>query len=270
MKKSRLCLQCGKENPAVRTDGSKWNFGHCFKCKEKSALRPRKDGMVLAHHCLAGGGTFDPYRPCRCKLLVTEDEAQILVEEKGFVDLATREPVFTGGPIVQPGKLLRVPRCPTLERPHLERAFNTNDLYGKSIEELKKIVEADHQLRQAEERYRVEAWGELAKAFIARLVREVDAATFDKQMAHDWGRPMTFGGAEDERTSHGTDTTFDLDFDLDQDPDEIELETGESRRYEEPDYGELNDGDDGGNHDPSRVDADGDDEEVTLEELSAA
>lgn len=268
----RLCAQCRVELPKTRSQ-----LRICVQCREKKALSPRTDGMTAVHFCLSGGpSTTHPFNVlfCRCKQKVKPEEATRLIEEGGFVDLVSRQEVFTDGPIVCVSKFLRSPRCPTVERPHVERAFLTTSKYetayptGEEIERLRSIVAQDRAAREDEERLRIEIYFELNRAFLKKITIEVESDAFDKAEAESWGRPMTFG-AQDERTSHGADTAFDLDF---MDHDEDDQDTGENLESEENQNDEEHEENADGNLDDCDAYVDGcdHDERITeAEELAA-
>jgi hypothetical protein len=133
-----------------------------------------------------------------------------LVDCGEALDFETRRPTFTGGAIVQVGKLKRTGRSATIERPHCERAFVTkrgrSDRKRKEaeIEELRRAVEEDRALREEEERLRIEEYGistllnrvRIGKYFVT-LKQETEGGR-----RHDYGRPILYMPG-DERTPGG-------------------------------------------------------------------
>ena len=222
----RLCLRCEKGIPRWKAKSEKFCGGVCrLKFREEQrklkalerALSAKSEGKITIHSCLAS--PLDPrVSDCRCRQMVTEEQAKILIGRGDAVDFASRDSMFAGGPILLIGKLKRTPRVATLEKSHLERAnvqYNTKHLNGKSIAELQRIADADKAERAAEERVRIEIYGlmtllarvKVGKQFV-RLKREPMGGR-----ENDWGRSI-ITHFSDERTCPGADALPTRDSEL--------------------------------------------------------
>jgi hypothetical protein len=113
---------------------------------------------------------------------------------------------FTGGAIVEVGKVKRTPRSATLEKPHCERITEkpkrSIKAKEKTTEELKAAVAEDRAERFEEEKLRMEIYGDLTAAARQKWIVEVDADVYDAAKRQSWGRPI-FTNFKDERTPGG-------------------------------------------------------------------
>jgi hypothetical protein len=217
----RVCEVCNQEIPKWKSKGTTvCSVGCRFerrerKRKEANAKRKpikAKRSGVLFHDCVfGGGGGIDPFMPerCKCKKMVSEEWAKSLIARGEALDFETRTPAFTGGSIVQIGKLLRTPRSATIERPHLERLTETaSAIKAKSkysemqLRAMHDAVELEKREKAREESMRMEIYGELTEAARQAWIVEIPADEYDAAKRRDWGRAL-FTNYKEGRTQGG-------------------------------------------------------------------
>jgi hypothetical protein len=179
------------------------------KDKRKTVRQVKDKDSVLFHDCIfGGGGGLDPFAPerCRCRKLVSNEKAESLVARGEALDMESRGPVFTGGPIVQIGKLKRTGRSATVEKAHISRLVEKPEKKAreriKTLEELQAAVQQDKAERFEEEKLRLEIYGELTALARREWIVHVKAEEYDAAEQQAWGRAL-FTNFNDERTPGG-------------------------------------------------------------------
>jgi hypothetical protein len=223
---ARVCLHCSGSIPSIRRIGAIFCSSVCRDKHKKLTMQGGKDlsltklsikakqkGSVIFHSCIFYG-TVDSFSSerCRCRKTVSREKAQLLVSQGQAVDLDSRSGTFTGGPIVQVGKVKRTPRSATLEKTHCERITEkpkrSIKAKEKTLEELKAAVAEDRAERFEEEKLRLEIYGDLTASARRAWIVEVPADEYDAAKCRDWGRPL-FTNFKDERTAAGIGVVVD-------------------------------------------------------------
>ena len=228
---ARVCLQCAVRISSLRRSGTKFCSKTCGALNKRNvrqsgkklsltrlSIKTKKNGSVLFHDCIfGGGGGVDPFVPerCKCKKTISEEKAQSLIARGEALDFESRMPVFTGGAIVQVGKLLRTPRSATVEKAHVERltetasAIRAKSKYSeKQLREMHDAVELDKREKAYEQAYRLEHYNDLTMEARRAWIREVPADKYDAAKRRDWGRAL-FTNYKDERTPGGIGVDVD-------------------------------------------------------------
>jgi hypothetical protein len=224
MVEPRLCEVCSCEIPKWKSAGTTVCSVKCkferreqrnTEAREKRSTKNKKNGFYLLHSCLTNGyNPFDSDR-CKCRKLLTEEQANALITQGDAVDCASRLPIFSFAPIVLIGQKKRTPRVATLERTHCERITEkpkrSIKAKEKTVEELKAAVVEDRAERFEEEKLRMEFYHELTMAARRAWIVEVPADEYDAAKCRDWGRPL-FTNFKDERTQGGIGVDVHLPF----------------------------------------------------------
>ena len=242
MPESRLCEVCSSEIPKWKSAGTSVCSFQCrFERRERKSKEARekrkterqvKDkNSVLFHNCLfGGGGGIDPFVPerCRCRKLVSKEQAQNLIDRGEALDMESRASVFTGGPIVQIGKLLKTPRSATIEAAHSEKLVGITKSYRNapttssfvrhhkkirelSLEELQEKAQEHQEQIKREEASRMEFYNELTMEARRDWIVEIDADVYDAAKRRDWGRAL-FTNYKEGRTQGGIGIDVDRIF----------------------------------------------------------
>ena len=167
--------------------------------------KARQAGLALVHSCLSNG-LIDPSGPCLCRHYVSAERARDMVAKGRVVDLATREAVFRGGPVVEKSRL----KCPPISSLGQRIAIERKIVRGGSpvseaeIVRMKASVAEDKAWRQAEFDSKIDIEHQLAIAEQSKLIVFVDENEFDEMKANSDGRPGIFV-AQDDRSSIGRD-----------------------------------------------------------------
>src|SRR5258708_925528 len=186
----RVCSQCGTEIGSLRSSTAKF----CGRCREQNkrdvrrcrkelslarrSIKAKQTGSVIFHSCLSRA-EVDPFVPehCRCRKMVSEEEAQVLVDQGAALDFASRLPMFSSGPIIQIGKAKRTPRSTTVEKAHIIRLVQrkAGAKKDKTLEQLKEAVARDKAERFEEEQLRLEIYGDIQLEFLKKMIVEIPA-----------------------------------------------------------------------------------------------
>jgi hypothetical protein len=172
-------------------------------------------------------------------MMVSDEKAKRLVFRGEAVDFETRTPVFSGGAIVQVGKLKRTPRSMTIEKANMERSVQhrTTKQEAKDIRELKAAVEQDKAWRDQEELERMDHYQALTVASM-RIVQIPEAQYDEMQRTDPWRGRAIFAASSDDRSSISVDTSeFHIYDDVQiEEQEEIEpideVEEGQSEEHE--------------------------------------
>jgi hypothetical protein len=126
-------------------------------------------GVVEVHSCYnIELGEPRPV-PCACRKIVSIVVANQLVK-LGAADWETgydrRKPYPDGGKICLTGRTSKTPRCATIEKAHIERAYVDNDL---------------------EEKTRIEDYGALTKAVRMEITKKIPEKDFLEGCQMEWG-----------------------------------------------------------------------------------
>jgi hypothetical protein len=233
----RVCEVCNQEIPKWRSKSATvCSFGCQLKRraeKRQAASDKRKEkrkterqvkgkDSILFHDCVfGGGGGIDPFVPerCRCRKLVSKEQAQNLIDRGEALDLETRTPTFLDRDIVQIGKLLKTPRSATIEAAHSEKLVGITKSYRNapttssfvrhhkkirelSLEELQEKAQEHQEQIKREEASRMEFYNELTMEARRAWIVEVDADVYDAAKRRDWGRAL-FTNYKEGRTAGG-------------------------------------------------------------------
>lgn len=135
---------------------------------------------------------------CACRRLIFRHQADRWVRTGMAVWIAIGRRVFRDKVCMLEGSSQCTPRGATIERPHIEKAYTkpfilnfinkilgVKQSYNKEEKEI--ILRSD-----AEERNRIEEYGQLTERTWRALVREIPAEEFDKQKEADRGFPVLY------------------------------------------------------------------------------
>jgi hypothetical protein len=195
--------------------GSMSHAKKCRSCKERDERtakesnrevrteKAKQAGLVLVHSCLSNG-LIDPSGPCLCRRYVSLERAKDMVAKGMVLDMATRDAVFRGGPVVEKSRL----KCPPIsslgQRIAIERKIVRHDYDEKEIARMKATADEDRRSMVEERRCKIDIEHELAIEEQAKLIVRIDEQTFERMKAHSDGRPGIFV-AQDDRSSIGRD-----------------------------------------------------------------
>jgi len=226
---SKRCFACAeakkREKQQIRIGGQALNL-------QKRATGIKREGFVLVHSCISGGGAgLDPFdvSRCKCKKQVSPEEASRLVGAGSAVDFRFRNAIFTGGPIILSSKHLRAPRSQTIEKAHIERLVGERDLDLQRVKQLQAALDGDKFWREREriESERADIYQQLT--IEALNIRQIPAEEYDAMVRNDFwvGRALFNRDAfQDERGSIGVDVL--------RSPVEIEAEEETEAKEVEP------------------------------------
>jgi hypothetical protein len=199
MTRSLKCRDCRERDTYVKKQSDR------RKRIEVTTQEAKQAGKVLLHSCIGNLNDAAP-SSCLCRRWVRLDEAKKFINQGRCVDWESRKPIFTGRSIVETGKLKKTPRGASLEKSHIERAFVSEEskrLKGKSVEELKAIVEADQHERAVEEGMRIEVFGQMNVDFLRAVIVEIPADRWDELERIHQDVPVLPSSSVDQRTPGG-------------------------------------------------------------------
>jgi hypothetical protein len=149
---------------------------------------------------------LDAPPPCGCRKYVNVEKARELIRIGQAVDFETRQACFHERGIVEIGRFKKTPRSVSLEKPHLERAYASQQskrLQGKTIEELQAIVEADQRERTLEAGLRIEIFGAMNADVLRSMIVEIPAEKWDQLERLHRDVPVLSLSSADQRTPGG-------------------------------------------------------------------
>jgi hypothetical protein len=180
-------------------------YGTKRQAAQKIIDEAKASGLVQLHSCIAN--LLDPMpKTCKCRKFVNFADAREFLRIGRAVDFITRKACFHKRGIVEVSRFKKVPRSGSLEKPHLEKAYASQQskrLQGKTIEELQAIVEADQRERTLEAGLRIEIFGAMNADLLRSMVVEIPAAKWDELERLHKDVPVLLLSSTDQRTSGG-------------------------------------------------------------------
>ena len=145
---------------------------------------PVVKGVVEVHSCYSiEQGEARPI-PCACRKVVSVALAHEMIkrgEAEWVVGYDKAQPYHEGMKICLTGRTTQTPRCATIEKAHIERAYVNGNL---------------------EEVARIEEYGALTRAIRESITKMIPEEEFLRNREQDWGIPV-LQFIEDNRTPGG-------------------------------------------------------------------
>ena len=145
--------------------------------------KDKKKGLVKVrvHTCFSPEVGERLPSVCACNVFVSQYRARRWVATGRAVKVFINKRNSPGNICQIGGSSIRTPRCATIEKAHIERAYVKGDL---------------------EEKVRIDEYGQLTKAAWTDLIHFVDPIEFDKREREDYGIPVV-STPGDGRTAGG-------------------------------------------------------------------